>query len=291
MEVSSASDPLDFPATPGDCVPPAIWCEDPDAAWHAADVSLACTASDNGSGLAEPSDAAFSLTTHVPAGIETIDAQTGSRQVCDRAGNCASAGPIGGNRVDKKAPDIAIDAPADGEVYLVNAAAMASYACSDAGSGVASCDGPVADGANVPTAAVGTAAFTVVASDRVGNAASAGASYVVTFGVCLLYEPDVAKRSGSTYPIRLQLCDAGGQNVSSPSVVLRATGVIRTGSVAPGPLDDSGHANPDFDFRYDASLGGYIFNLKTAGLATGTYNLQFTAGSDPLVHSAPFAVK
>jgi hypothetical protein len=58
-----------------------------------------------------------------------------------------------------------------------------------------------------------------------------------------------------------------------------------------GTLDDSGHANPDFDFRYDAALGGYSFNLNTAGLATGTYNLNFTAGADPVVHSAPFTVK
>ena len=46
-----------------------------------------------------------------------------------------------------------------------------------------------------------------------------------------------------------------------------------------GLLDDSGNANPDFDSRYDAALEGYIFNLKTTGLTTGTYNLNFTVGS------------
>jgi len=46
-------------------------------------------------------------------------------------------------------------------------------------------------------------------------------------------------------------------------------------------IDDAGNANPDSDFRFDPTLGtsgGYIFNLKTTGLTTGTYNLYFTAG-------------
>jgi len=59
-------------------------------------------------------------------------------------------------------------------------------------------------------------------------------------------------------------------------------------------VQDAGNANPDYDFRYDASLGdtgGYIFNLKTTGLATGSYVLKFQAGTDPAIYSAPFQVK
>jgi hypothetical protein len=124
-----------------------------------------------------------------------------------------------------------------------------------------------------------------------GGLGSGGDSGDTTFGTCLLYDPGVAKKSGSTYPIKLRLCDAAGRNLSSPSIVLRATGITQTNTSAAGPLDDSGDANPDFDFRYDASFGGYIFNLKTTGLTTGTYNLHFTAGSDSIAHAAPFSVK
>ena len=46
-----------------------------------------------------------------------------------------------------------------------------------------------------------------------------------------------------------------------------------------------------FDFRYDSSLGGYIFNLSTKGILTGTYNLNFTAGADLTTHSVAFVVK
>jgi hypothetical protein len=117
---------------------------------------------------------------------------------------------------------------------------------------------------------------------------------VPSYQVCLLYDPLMARKSGTTYPIKLQLCDSNGQNLSSPSIVLHAISVTQASTNAPGPLDDTGNANPDFDFRYDATLGGtggYIFNLSLRGAPTGTYNLNFRAGTDPALHSAPFAVK
>ena len=69
---------------------------------------------DAGSGLANAGQAAFALSTSVPAGSETADAATGAVQVCDHAGNCATAGPISGIRVDRRAPQITIAAPLDG---------------------------------------------------------------------------------------------------------------------------------------------------------------------------------
>ena len=113
----------------------------------------------------------------------------------------------------------------------------------------------------------------------------------VPLNTCLLYDATKAKKSGSAYPIKLQLCDGNGNNLSSPSIALHAIGVVQTSTNAAGPLDDTGQANPDLTFRYDASLAGYIFNLKTTGLPTGTYNLLFTIGSDPTVYSAPFTIR
>jgi hypothetical protein len=51
----------------------------------------------------------------------------------------------------------------------------------------------------------------------------------------------------------------------------------------------AGESNADSNFRFDN--GSYIFNLKTTGLSTGTYNVYFTAGSDPVVHAVQFQVK
>lgn len=91
-----------------DATPPVIECGSADGTWHAADVSVACTAEDAESGIPNPDDQAFNLTTSVLAGTETANASTGTRQVCNGAADplCASAGPILGNRVDKKAPTV-----------------------------------------------------------------------------------------------------------------------------------------------------------------------------------------
>ena len=111
----------------------------------------------------------------------------------------------------------------------------------------------------------------------------------VTFKICLLYDPNKAVKSGATYPIKLQLCDINDNNVSSPSIVLNATGVSQVSSTSMGDVISAGESNADNNFRFDD--GSYIYNLKTTGLGTGTYNLYFTAGTDPVVHAVLFQVK
>jgi hypothetical protein len=243
----------DGPLTPYDAMPPELHCALPDGQWHASDVSLACTAADGQSGLANPADAVFSLSTHVATGTETSNALTDSRQACDKADNCAAVGPLGGNKVDRKPPAVTIAAPSG--TYVLGQAVAANYA-----------------------------------TDNAGNRNAATVSYTVGYGIRPLYTV-VAKQSGSAYPIKLQLIDANGNNVSSPQVAVHAVGVMLASSSASRPLLTAGNANPDMDFRYDAALGGYILNLKLTGYATGSYSLQFMAGNDSAVHNALFQVK
>ena len=158
---------------PEDATPPHVSCAAADGAWHNSDVTIACTASDPESGLANAADASFHLTTNVPAGTETASAATNSRQVCDVVGNCSTAAPITGNKVDKKAPTIAIASPMAGATYGLNAKVGASYACSDGGAGMTSCTGPVANGSLVNTSSKGTKTFAVTAIDTVGNSSTA----------------------------------------------------------------------------------------------------------------------
>jgi hypothetical protein len=87
------------------------------------------------------------------------------------------------------------------------------------------------------------------------------------YHICPLYDQNVAKKSGSAYPIKLQLSDANGNNLSSSSIVVHAVNVTRVNINSSAALDDTGNANPDFDFRYDLSLGGYIFNFSSKGYA------------------------
>ena len=145
---------------------------------------------DRGSRL--PADASFSLTTSVPAGTETDAASTGSRTVCDLVGNCSTAGPVGGIKVDKKAPVIAISSPT-ATSYLHNSTLTLGYTVSDGGSGVATI-GPTLDGAGsvgghglasgqainllteVPS---GSHVFAVHTADAVGNISDVSVSFQV----------------------------------------------------------------------------------------------------------------
>ena len=145
---------FEFEAEPEDAdAPPSITCGAADGLWHADDVSIVCTASDEGSGLANPADASFVLTTSVPAGTETAGAETNSRKVCDQADNCATAGPIGGNMIDKKAPTITLTTPAASS-YLLNQVIAGSFSCADGGSGIGTCAGTSANSAPIATSAV-----------------------------------------------------------------------------------------------------------------------------------------
>ena len=165
---------------PLDTTPPAVTCASPDSVWHADNVSLACTTSDTGSGLANPSDATLALVTSVAVGSEVANASTNSRAVCDVAGNCATVGPIAGNMIDRKPPVVTVTTPAVGAVYQMNQIVNAGYGCQDGGSGVASCTGSAASGSPIDTSSPGIKTFVVAAADAVGNrSAPTSVSYEV----------------------------------------------------------------------------------------------------------------
>jgi hypothetical protein len=113
------------------------------------------------------------------------------------------------------------------------------------------------------------------------------------YDLCLLYDPMKLHKSGSTIPIKLQLC-LEGVNVSSRSIVLHAFEIVKVDDVVMGTPEDSGNANPDNDFRYDATLGntgGYIFNLSTRGLASGTYALRFEVVGESHIYEVEFQIR
>lgn len=270
---------------------PTFVCAEPDGRWHADDVSLACTAGDPGSGMSA-TDAAFSLSTDVAAGDESSDARTGSREIADIAGNTVTAGPISGNMVDKKAPNISLTAPSANGAYLVDEVVHAAYSCTDGGSLVATCAGAVPSGHAIDTATLGAQTFTVTARDNVGNQATATADYTVSYRICVLFDQAKSHKVGSTVPIKLRVCDASGANRSSTAITLTASGLTKLDStVTSAPAEDSGSANPDRAFRYDATLEGYIYNLSTKGLTRGTWALSFAVNGDPAPHRVTFDVR
>lgn len=152
----------------------------------------------------------------------------------------------------------------------------------------------------------GTATFTpssfIVASHSVTasysgdanfNGSSGNVTQQVTYGICALYDQTRSVKSGAPYPIRLELCDANATDASAAAIVLNAVQITNVSGFSGAP-ETVGNANPDLDFRFDSTLGttgGYIFNLSTSGLASGTYMLLFKATNDPVTHSVNFGVK
>jgi hypothetical protein len=95
-----------------DTTPPAVACAAASPTFSTAEVvGVACTATDGGSGLADPADAAFTLEGQFDEGTETTEGTTAARSICDQAGNCSPAGPVEGLRVDRKGPVVNCDPP------------------------------------------------------------------------------------------------------------------------------------------------------------------------------------
>jgi len=285
-----------------DKLAPNVVCAAADGVWHAADVNIACTASDLHSGLADATAASFNLQTNVPADTETANAITSSPVVCDVAGNCATAGPIAGNRVDKKAPAIVITLPASAN-YTIGQVVLAAYACSDGGSGVKTCTGTVATGAPIDTSSAGPKVFTVSASDQVGNASSGSVSYVVTYAVCAQFDKTKPFKGGSDVHVLLQICDAVGRNLSASSITLTADSLIHIESNTVFRPEGQGK-NADGLFRFvgtndpDPGEGAenvkrpfYRFDLKSPKSPVGDYRFTVKVSGDPVLHDVQFVLR
>lgn len=133
-------------------------------------------------------------------------------------------------------------------------------------------------------------------SDLANNTATAQTTVSANqlYNTCLLYESTKAVHSGASLPIKLQLCDGNGHNLSSSGIAITAVSTTQVSNSISRPVQSSGNANLDGKFRFDATLGttgGYIFHLSTKGLPTGTYRLNFTVTGDSFLYSVPFQVK
>jgi hypothetical protein len=192
--------------------------------------------------------------------------------------------------LDATPPTITIAAPL-AMTYMLHASVVSSYSCSDVGSGIGVCIGSTPVGSAIDTSTVGTRSFTVTAVDNAGNPATQTIHYAVGYGVSVVYDESKVHKSGSTVPLKVQLIDALGINVSSAAVAVTAVSLDLISSQTSGVLDDSGNANVDNSFRYDAASAAYIYNLSTTGLSTGVWELHFVATGDPTPHTIQFQVK
>jgi hypothetical protein len=256
-----------------------------------------CTATDDplhlgvGIGLANPlTDASFSLSTSVPAGTQSAAAVTGTKNLCDKLGNCVTVGPYS-YKIDKQGPAITITSPT-ATTYQLGQVPSAVYNCSDAGSGVAAQNGCVATALDTTA---GTHTFTVNALDAVGNPSSKSVTYTVSpaYTVKLLYDPTAPQSKTGTVGIKLELLDGSGNNVSGTGLTLTAKYIDNPGE-PPSPNSQGGSGGSDgFTFRYTSP--GYIYNLNPTTpqqLSGGLHTLYFIVNGAPSpLYTAAFTLK
>jgi hypothetical protein len=201
-------------------------------------------------------------------------------------------------KVDKTAPVITITTPADGASYLLNGAVNTQYTCQDATSGAATCAGPVASGAALPTGSVGSHNFTVNAIDNAGNAATRTNAYHVMFstGTCLgdeghsVLQPintdgtSVFKQK-STVPVKFRVCDANGVPIGANVVQTFNLVTVLYGTTTTMVNEPVDATTPDSTFRWDPSSQQWIFNSNTKALsANRTYGFAITLTDASVIH-------
>jgi virginiamycin B lyase len=107
---------------------------------------------------------------------------------------------------DVTPPVVTIVSPRDGSVLTEGEGMIADYSCTDepGGSGLATCEGPVADGAIIPND-LGSHSFTVRATDGEGNTGSATHGYVVFEDIRGPITNHTVFAAGRVIPIILEL--------------------------------------------------------------------------------------
>ena len=209
-----------------------------------------------------------------------------SVSAADAAGNRASATSTY-QVVDRTPPSISIATPADHAVYLLGQSVPADYTCADqtGGSGLASCSGPVAAGAAIDTATVGDKTFTVTATDRAGNVATASRSYSVVYDFSGFFAPVTAAypgtnsfRAGESIPLKFRL--HGNQGLD----------VLAAGSPAWAPCGSAGDPAPARGtLSYNASSDRYTYLATTDKAWSGTCRDLVLTLRDGTTHRARFA--
>ncbi len=192
-------------------------------------------------------------------------------------------------------PTITITTPPDDATYLLNESINADYACEDEadGSGLASCDGTVADGTPIDTATVGGKTFTVDAADNAGNTSSLTHDYGVAYLFTGFFTPvdnlparNVAK-AGQAIPLKWRVTDANGAPVTTlTNVSVSASNLVCSIGPTTDAVEEYASGSSGLQNLGD---GYYQFNWKTPKSYGGSCKTVKVNVGDNVVHTAEFS--
>ena len=246
-----------------------------------------CEDEPGGSGLAScagpVADGAALDTSSVGEKSFTVDA-------ADNAGNTSSR-TVTYSVVDRSPPAIAVAAPVDGAVYSLGETVTASYSCEDqaGGSGVASCDGSVANGASVDTSSFGQHSFEVRASDGAGNTSSKVVTYTVSYDFDGFRSPvknaPTMNRWKASIPVPIRF-SLNGYRGARPE----ADGYPRSARCGGGDVQTARAraSKKDAAFKYVQRTDEYVMLWKTDQKWNGSCREFVLRLDDGSVHTARF---
>lgn len=184
-------------------------------------------------------------------------------------------------KIDKTLPQIAINSPANGSVYVLNQTLSADWSAEDYISGVAWAAGTAPNGSAVDTGTVGSKTFIVNVSDNAGHTTNKTAAYYVRYRYGGILEPINADDSSifnsnknSIIPVKFQLQDATSSYVAGAFVEIYPTKINNniTGTFHEDVV--SGTATSGNRFIYNSTTNEYVFNLASSGLSVGTWRIE-----------------
>jgi len=227
----------------------------------------------------------------VGAAVDTgsVGEKTFTVEASDNAGNTASK-TVNYAVADTSAPTITVTSPAEGAVYKLDERVLADYSCTDEpnGSGVASCQGSVQNGAALDTSRVGAKTFEVSTTDNAGNRASRSVAYSVIYDFDgflwpLQNLPSVNRwKAGRPVPVRFSL---NGYRGASPE----AEGYprsMRCGDAGGEAVRAASKKRPAF--RYERHRDRYTLLWKTDRKWAGSCRSFVLELDDGSVHTAQF---
>jgi len=265
---------------------PSYSCGSADGQWHATNVDISCTASDGGSGVSPASDESFKLSTSVAAGYETDNASTNKKDVLDAVGNKTTAGPITGNKIDRKGPMVTLVCPVS---VILNSTATGDWTASDDGSGLV---GASSGKATLVTSPIGPNTGSVKKQDAVGNETTGSCNYNVIYDWNGFFQPvdnnnlNVAK-AGSAIPVKFSLGGNQGMDIIAagfPSSISVACGSINE---TPDAIEETVNAG-NSSLTYDVTANQYVYVWKSEKSWAGTCRRLDVKLSDGTKHVAFF---
>ena len=180
---------------------------------------------------------------------------------------------------DNTDPEILLESPAPGAVYLLNQRVPATFACSDAGV-VESCVGSPVTGGLLDTSRLGPQTFTVTATDLGGNDVERTFPYTVRYAFEGFFAPidnspvvNVGL-AGRGYPVKWRLKDANGVPIQTLSAVTSISR-LRLTSCTGGAQDsiEETVATSTSELKFDTGTGMYQYNWKTEKADAGCRRL------------------